>query len=87
MKKYQRVADALHSDLGDETVLLHMGSGTYYGVEGVGGRIWQALSEPRSEEELVKAIMAEFEVDEPTCRRDVKAFLADLQSEGLVEAK
>jgi hypothetical protein len=48
--------------------------------------IWQFLSENRTEDEIVEAIMKEFEGAERTAiETDVKAFLVKLDSDGILE--
>jgi len=49
--------------VGDETVLLDLASGTYFGLDGVGKRIWETVSDGRSLAETVEVVIAEFEVD------------------------
>lgn len=77
--------DHLEADLGDENVILTEDEGVYYGMEGVGPEIWNLLGDPRRGEELVEALVAEYEVGEERIREDVRRFLAELEREGLVE--
>ncbi len=42
-------------DVKDETVILDMGSGTYYGLDGVGARVWELLEQPKRFAELCAA--------------------------------
>jgi coenzyme PQQ synthesis protein D (PqqD) len=50
----------------------------------VGSFIWNYLSQPRTEDEIVAAVVASHQVSSQTATRDVQEFLADLQSRGLV---
>jgi hypothetical protein len=43
------------------------------------------LNEPRRVEELVDALLGEYEVDREECQRDVIALLGELAVRGLVE--
>lgn len=47
--------------------------------------IWKQLQNDISEEDLLKAILDEFEVDHDTAERDMRAFLSVLQSQGWLE--
>ena len=67
-----------------EVVMLDPSTSRYYGLEGVGGRIWDLLAEPRSVDELVAALVLEFDVEADTCRQEVAAFTDDLVAAGLV---
>ena len=67
--------DVLFQDLGDEVVLLNIQSEQYYGLEGVGVRLWQLFSEDGSVARALEAIRAEYDVDGETAARDLGAFL------------
>lgn len=68
----------------EETVLLDLASGQYFGVDGVGQRIWELLSEGRSLGETVESITAEYDVDEAQVKADVVAFAGELVERGLL---
>lgn len=50
-----------------------------------GALIWEQLSEERTEEELVKAVLLEYQVEEATARADVAAFLEQMRGLGILE--
>jgi hypothetical protein len=68
----------------DDTVLLDLESGMYFGLDGVGKRIWDAVAEGRSIGEIAAIITAEYEVDEARAQADVVAFTSDLVERGLL---
>ena len=68
----------------DETVLLDLASGIYFGIDGVGQRIWEAVSQGQSLGDTVAVIVAEYEVDEAQAQADVNAFVSDLVARGLL---
>jgi predicted aldo/keto reductase-like oxidoreductase len=72
-------------NLDEEIAILNLDKAVYFGLEGVGAQIWQALEEPRSVEELCKLIVDGFEVDPEQCQSDVLKFLHNMQQAGLVE--
>lgn len=51
----------------------------------VGAFIWKQLEQDMTEDDVVRAVLAEYEVDEPTARRDTHAFLEKLRAAGLLE--
>ena len=69
-----------------DAVLLDLGSGSYFGLNEVGSCIWQALERGATVAELLAAVLAGFEVDEETARRDLSALLEDLSARGLIAA-
>ena len=70
--------------VGDETVLLDLSSGVYFGVDGVAKVIWESVADGKSLGEAAAEIAAEFEVDEATAQADVVAFVSDLIERGLL---
>ena len=70
--------------VGDETVLLDLSSGIYFGVDGVGKRIWESVAEGNSLGETATIIASEFEVDEERAQTDLIAFATDLVERGLL---
>ena len=73
-------------DLAGEAVLLHLGTGIYFGLDSVGARTWQLLAEHRSTETIIPLLLQEFEVDEPRLRLDLEALVTQLLAEGLLLA-
>jgi hypothetical protein len=76
--------EQVSTSLGDETVILGMGDGVYYGLDAVGARVWSLLATPQRVSELVKAITREFDVSAADCERDVLALLEDLAERRLI---
>ncbi len=68
-----------------ETVMLSVETGKYYSLNTVATRIWALLAQPMTVDEICAVIVAEFEVDEQTCRRDVIELAAELAADRLVE--
>jgi hypothetical protein len=72
--------------VGDETVLLDLASGVYFGLDGVGKRIWESVADGKSLVQTVEVIVAEYKVDETQAQADVLAFASDLVERGLFVA-
>ncbi len=70
--------------VGDETVLLDLASGIYFGLDGVGKRIWESVAEGLSLAETAAVIVTEFEVGEVQAKTDLIAFAGDLVERGLL---
>ena len=70
--------------VGDETVLLDLASGHYFGVEGVGKLIWESVSDGKTLAETVDAIVDEFDVEKSQAEADVSAFASQLVERGLL---
>ena len=76
--------EQVSTSLGDETVILGMGDGVYYGLDAVGARVWTLLATPRRVSELVSAVTREFDVRAEECERDLLALLDELAERRLV---
>ena len=46
--------------------------------------LWNTLQEERTEEELVEALLAEYEVDRATATADVRAFIGQIEKVGML---
>ena len=77
-------AEQLSTELGDEVVILGLKDSIYYGLHGVGTRIWQLLQTPHTLNDIVDVIVAEYDVDRETATGDLERLLDDLRSRGLV---
>jgi len=80
-----RTRDHLACELQDETVILHVSKGTYYGLNPTGGALWKYLEEPRTVAELEAFLLERYEVTAQRCSQDVQELLAQLLTEELVE--
>ena len=68
----------------DETVLMHLETGLYFGYDPVGSRVWELLEQPITVGALCDRLVAEYAgVNAAQCRTDVVAFLRELVAEGL----
>ena len=81
------VSHQVSSNLGEETVILELDGGIYYGLNEVGARIWNLLREPRTVAEIRDAIADEYDVESERCLRDVLELLGELESRGLIEVR
>ena len=70
--------------VGDETVILDLASGTYYGLDPVGARIWQLLAEGQTLAKVRDVMLAEYDVSIDDLERDLSRLLNDLSDKNLV---
>ncbi|ELZ30328.1 hypothetical protein C475_01297 [Halosimplex carlsbadense 2-9-1] len=77
------VEDALSTTLDGESVILHTGSGKYFGFNEVGTRIWETMQEPRSMAEITQQIETEFDVERERCRSDIESLVDELVEQDL----
>ena len=79
-------AQVMTREVGDETVILDLASGTYYGLDPVGARIWQMMAEGQTLMQVCKVMLAEYEVTREDIERDVFALVQTLLERKLVSA-
>ena len=70
--------------LDGEAVLLDLASGTYFGLNEVGARVWELVEAGTTLGALRRALLDEFEVEERELTTDLARLLADLEQRGLV---
>jgi len=83
--RFRRHPDAPAAPLGDRLLVLDVSRARFVGLNTVGARVWALLETPRSADDLVAKLLAEFEVDAETCRTETAAVLRDLVARGLAE--
>jgi hypothetical protein len=69
---------------GSETVLLNLDSEQYYGLDGVGARLWDLVEGDTTFGLAVTTLLGEFEVERHALVADLRALVLDLQQNGLV---
>lgn len=79
------VKDQVSSNLGNETVILHIKTGSYYGLNEIGTRIWNLIQTPQSFSSVRNAILSEYDVAKPQLETDLETLFNDLLKKGLVE--
>ncbi len=55
-------------------------------VNETGAFLWRMLENGAEKQELIDALLHEYETDPQTAEKDVEAFLKELQDKGLIEA-
>ncbi|MCC6802500.1 MAG: lasso peptide biosynthesis PqqD family chaperone [Anaerolineae bacterium] len=73
------------ADMMGEAVILNTDSGIYFGLNGVGTRIWELVQQPITVQAVQQTILDEYEVDAERCEQDVHRLLGKLLDAGLVE--
>ena len=74
-------------EVGNELVILDVASGSYFGLDPVGARIWQLLSVGMSLNDAAEVLVGEYEVERSQMESDLKALVEKLSAEGLVTPK
>jgi hypothetical protein len=82
-----RRAEPLTATVDGELVMLDPRTSRYFALDAIGLRVWELLEQPRSVAAVCEALQDEFDVSQEACRRDVLAFLEQLQQAELLEVR
>jgi hypothetical protein len=77
--------DVVFRDLEGEAVILDLATGTYFGLNEVGTRVWRLVDEGRDAAQIVEAVAAEYDADRVTIEQDVARLLDALSARRLIE--
>lgn len=78
-----RSPDAAWRRIDTQVAIISLGANRVRVLNGVGSFVWEHCDNS-TVESLVTAVCAAFNVDEPTARRDVTAFVVDLTTRGML---
>lgn len=87
--RYLAKQDFVVRTIAGETLLIPIGAMTkeFNGMillNETGAFLWEALKQPRTEDELVGLMLAEFETDASTALSDIKDFISSGVQDGLI---
>lgn len=83
-QKVKTSDNVLFQQIGNECVLLNMETEQYFGLDDVGARVWQIISEDGDTQKLVDTLKGEYDTDEGTLQHDLSQLFASLQKEALI---
>jgi hypothetical protein len=82
-----RVQDLIATELDQETVLMNIDAGAYYGLKGPAQSIWSNLETPLTFSSLVDRLVKEYAVTPEACSEDLQQFLTKMEQEGLLRVE
>jgi len=82
--KLTRRDGMISTELDQETVLMSIEAGAYYGMAGAARIIWEKLAAQVTFGELVQSLVEEYEISPEACSADLQEFLSDMEQEGLL---
>ena len=85
LTQHVKVSDqASNCRVGDETVILHAGNGTYFGLDAVGSQIWQLLQQGLTPVQFCAQIARDFDVPLVQVEQDARLFLDELTRHDII---
>ena len=85
--KLSRAQEMLSTELDQETILMSIDAGAYYGLKGPAQSIWEKLESPVTFSALVDMLVKEYKITSEACAADLKGFLAEMEREGLLHVE
>lgn len=82
-----RAQDLLSTELDQETVLMSIDAGAYYGMAETARSIWEKLEKPLTFSALVDELVKEYQITPEACAADLQAFLGVMEQEGLLRVE
>lgn len=79
-----RTAEFSARTIGDETIVLSLPASRYFTITGVGTRLFELLATDTSVDAMVETVVAEYEIDPGTARRDIELFVERLRDAQLL---
>lgn len=73
-----RSDDLVFAGMGDETVLMSLEQGEYYGLDAIGTRIWALLDQPMTVADLCDRLVQLYAVELELCQQDTLDFVQEL---------
>jgi hypothetical protein len=83
--RLSRTNSMIATELDQETVLMSIDAGAYYGLEGPARSIWEKLKTPLTFAALVEELVREYNISPETCAADIQVFLNEMEKEGLLQ--
>lgn len=80
----QRKTGILAANLENETVLMSVQNGAYFGMNDTGGRIWELVENPTTAVDMAGVLSSEYDIPEDDCCDRVMTYLGLLNEKELI---
>jgi hypothetical protein len=82
--RFRPTPDVVYDRIGEEAVLIHMGTNRIYELNRTGMRFWELLCAGHDRIEIRRLMVREFDVAEADLAVEIEVMLASLKNEGLI---
>ena len=82
--RWRQGQDVAARRLEDEVVLVNLRTNHIYSLNATGSRLWELLDPPRTRDEVVEAMLGEFDVERTALEREADELLSSLEEASLV---
>lgn len=81
-----RISDqAIANAVADETVILHLGNGTYFGLDPIGAQLWTAIQAGNPPSSICESVLATYDVAPDRLASDLRTLIDEMIANNLIE--
>ncbi len=81
---YSLSKEYVWKEVGERVVVLHLDTGRYFSLNQSGSLIWRALMDGLSVHGIVDQLIATFQVDEKTAKKDAEEMIQEFLTKGAI---
>jgi hypothetical protein len=78
-------AQVMTRTVDEEVVILDLATGTYFGLDPVGARMWELMAEGKTLGEICERMLQEYEVTREKLEGDTLRLAEELKDRGLIQ--
>ena len=82
--KFEVSPSVVSRQVGEETMIMDLQSGTYFGLDPIGARVWQAIENGEDCANLGDALAEEYDAPPERIGEDIAALIAILSEQKLI---
>ena len=80
-----RSQDQVSTRVDDDTVMMSISKGMYYGLDDIGTDIWELIEEPCSVSTILDTLGGKYNVNKEKCKDELFDLLATLHNKSLIK--
>jgi hypothetical protein len=85
MNLYSRSAKACSAELDGTACLFDPSTAEYLNLNSSGSATWNAISVPKTIEDIISELLDQFEVESDQCMKETVNFLEEAENKGLIK--
>lgn len=83
-ERFQVNPEAVANRMGNEIVLVHVGTDRIFELNSTAARIWELVSEGCSREQILRTLCEEFGIPEPLAAQQTEELISSLLTENII---
>ncbi len=83
-RSYSASPDVVAQEMGDQMVLVHLGTNRIHSLNATALRLWELLGDGRNRQEIEETLLAEFDVERGLLSSEIDATVAALAAADLL---